>query len=394
MKPMHSTFITIALATVLAPACKGRLDVGASGSDRALELDGSSSSESSNPADASATSTDDHSSVAATGTSGNHDMTSSGADVASDASDVSQQQSGSSKGSTSAPEVSSTGDEGSTIAIEGSSTDAQNHSSAPTLSDPNGWLDEFDPVAAVPSSSATCPVGPLRPNTECDSSGLVCGYEFEDNYQECTCFGSGSGPAKWDCEYATANDLCSEVTVEPGTDCYGVIGLFCHRPPGIECFCSSQTEKWECDIPESVDVPAPPEAVAPTTIIAEMTESDRETWCEWYSTYLAGGPGHLPIEDCPVEDGHTAGCGCAAQSQAPCRALTPALSVSQCMANLAVSECALPVSSLSACFETARGGACDIDEFACLDYLASPNCAGTIFSNWSQGGHSCDVQVE
>lgn len=106
---------------------------------------------------------------------------------------------------------------------------------------------------------------------------------------------------------------------------------------------------------------------------------------------MAGGAGHLPIEDCPVEDGHTAGCGCSAQSQAPCRALTPTLSLSQCMANLAVSECALPVSSLSACFETARGGACDIDEFACLDYMAAPNCAGTIFSTWSQGGHSCDV---
>lgn len=86
---------------------------------------------------------------------------------------------------------------------------------------------------------------------------------------------SGGSP-KWECEYATANDLCSEATMEPGTDCFGVIGLVCCRPPGVECFCTGQTEKWECNIPESVDVPEPPSAVVPTTLIAEMTEPERQ----------------------------------------------------------------------------------------------------------------------
>lgn len=125
-------------ATALAPACKGRLDVGASGSDRALELDGSSSSENTSRADASATSNDGTSSVAAISTGDSPDATSSGAGAASDISHV--------------------------------------------------------------------------------SSEILSG-----------------GSPKWECEYATANDLCSEATMEPGTDCFGVIGLVCYRPPGVEC---------------------------------------------------------------------------------------------------------------------------------------------------------------
>lgn len=361
MRTMHSTAITITLVAALRStiACTDRLEVGDPTTGGGPASGGQTSS-----------------------SGGRH---SGGTSVTGGQAGASNENSGGSG-------ARSTG--GHSNATGGAASASGGFAGEPSTGSGGSWLDEFDPVDAVPLSSDGCPMGPLDPDTFCDSSGLVCGYEFEGNYQECTCFRKPSGAVRWDCDFATASDLCGDEVPEAGADCFGKIGLVCTYPPEIECACGGQTGTWECTNVESVEVPDPPSALDPTTTITEMTGQDREVWCDWYSTLMAGGPGHLPTPDLPVEGGFTQGAGCTAQPTAPCRVVTPVLSVAQCVANLALSECALPVSSLSACLETAQGGACSITEYSCLDYLAEPGCAGTIFVDWAPGGPSCDLRVE
>jgi hypothetical protein len=276
MRPIRATVITITLAAALTStfACNGQLDVGEPGSGGAAAIGGRTISTGGK---------------AETGGTQAGGVSSSGGQLSSSGG----------KASTGGNDSSGVG---------GSVTASGGWGGEPDSGSGGSWLDAFDPVEAVPLSSEGCPMGPLHPNSECNSVGQVCGYEFEGNYQECDCLRRGQGVAEWDCDYADSNDLCGEEVPEPGSDCFGVIGLSCWYPPGIECTCGGP-ETWECTNVESVEIPDPPASVDPTTIITEMSAQDREAWCEWFSTQMSGGPGHLPVSDLQVENGFTYGGG-------------------------------------------------------------------------------------
>jgi hypothetical protein len=363
MKKPPNTIFAITVASVLASAvsCSGQLDVGDSGTGGGAD---ESSSSGGNDASGGAPHAGGTGGLASTGGSTSEGGSASGGRSSGG---------GASGGSSSGGAAGGFGGE-----LVGGTDES--------------WLDQFDPVEAVSLSSEGCPMGPLRPDSLCASSGLVCGYEFEENYQECTCLHRSFGSLNWDCSYAEAHELCGETVPEPGADCYGVVGLVCFYPPGIECTCGGQMSTWECTNMEPGEITDPPSSVDTATTVADMTDEDLAAWCEWYSTNLAGA-GRLPVEDLDVEDGFTKGGGCASQSQAPCRVTMPVLSVSQCMAHLALSECSLPVATLSECFETSWAGPCGVTDLACANYLVEPSCNGTLFRDQS-GSPSCEVRVE
>lgn len=127
--------------------------------------------------------------------------------------------------------------------------------------------------------------------------------------------------------------------------------------------------------------------------MAELTEAERETWCEWYSGIAAGGPGHAPKADRPVEGGYATGAACSFDYDF-CGAALPRISVAQCMANLSLSECESPLSNLTGCVSDMFSRACTPFDYDCLDYLEAPNCAGSILLLATSVVDDCAVRVE
>ena len=261
------------------------------------------------------------------------------------------------------------------------------------------WVDGVTPTPAAPGSSEACPTGPQRPDGECDTDGLACLYRWESipgqaEFQQCYCTRSFGGGQAWQCFNGTNDPSCPSAKPADGSNCYGYLDLACFYPNDSECYCDASEQSWDCTaLYPAQEQPDPPEAVDPERVVAELTQEERENWCEWYSGLLAGGPGHAPIADRPVEAGCATGLACA-WDQRFCEAALPFLSVAQCVQNLGLSECESPLSNLSGCVIDMMDVQCGPFEYSCLDYFETPNCDGTIILHAADGGGGCSLRVE
>ena len=261
------------------------------------------------------------------------------------------------------------------------------------------WVDEITPTPAAPGSSEGCPMGPQYPDGACETEGLSCLYRWESlpgqaEYQQCYCTRSFGGGHAWQCFNGTNDPSCPIAEPEDGSDCYGFLDLGCSYPHEGECYCDASQQTWDCtDLYPEQEQPDPPEAVDPERLVADLTEAERESWCEWYSGLLAGGPGHAPIADRPVEDGCATGLACTWDERF-CEAALPSLSVAQCVQNLSLSECESPVSNLSGCVIDMLDVQCGPFEYSCLYYLETAACDGTIILHTPDGGGGCSLRVE
>jgi len=217
-------------------------------------------------------------------------------------------------------------------------------------------------------------------------------------YQECTCkrvLGGGQG---WDCySWGAEFAYCPSEPPAHETDCYGYIGLLCVYPPGLrECTCQDDPAIWDCPAVVEPDRPDPPEGVDPEQPVSDLSDEERDQWCDWYSTLAAGGPGRPPTRDRPVtEDGYTDGPGCIADIPG-CGAIVPVVSKAQCAANLELSECAAPIGLLTKCAGDVLSGGCRALDSECIDYFDTPGCDGTVASVGMEGvGRlDCSIKVE
>lgn len=274
----------------------------------------------------------------------------------------------------------------------GSSSDAGNGDTC--------WLDEFEPVAALPSSSEGCPMGPICPEAACETEGLTCRYFYESapesaSLEECYCIRTWNDHQIWSCYHgSTSADDCPREAPEHGSDCYGYFGVGCYYPPGLECSCSDSSETWDCPRPEPREVPDPPETLDPERLVGELSDEERATWCEWYSTIKWKGPGYPLVDDRPVENGYATGPACLMSFEF-CQAAVPTVSKAQCMANLSLSECEAPLKHLTGCAVDMYRD-CGPFDYNCLDYLESPHCEGTIVhrADSLNSDPSCDLRVE
>ncbi|HEU5077323.1 MAG TPA: hypothetical protein VFU02_24195 [Polyangiaceae bacterium] len=258
------------------------------------------------------------------------------------------------------------------------------------------WADEIQQVPAVSGSSEGCPTGPRAPDSECETDGLACRYQYGDgsalSQQQCYCVRTSGNSHVWRCFHGSADERCPAAPPEHGSDCYGYFGLGCVYPPEFECSCDSSEGTWDCPSSEIEQPPEPPETIDPTLLVAELTDEERQAWCEWYSGLHAGGPGHPPVADLPVEGGYArAACSI---SRVYCEAAIPALSVAQCVANLSLSACESPLSNLTGCAIDMIGLTCGPFDYSCLDYLETPDCAGSIILRADAVGAGCNVRVE
>jgi hypothetical protein len=146
-------------------------------------------------------------------------------------------------------------------------------------------------------------------------------------------------------------------------------------------------------MPPETEVADPPATVDPEVSIDAMTSQQQEDWCLWYAELAAGGPGHPATPDLPVNEAGTTTNG-ACRIGSYCQAVVPVLSAAQCAANLSLSECEVPLSMLSECVADVLGGFCSAAQYACVDFLDSPGCPGTIVAASSSGIPMCGVAVE
>lgn len=208
------------------------------------------------------------------------------------------------------------------------------------------------PVPPAPGSSEECPIGPVRDGDACETEGITCEYHREPPYQ-------------------------------PVAKC------FCTRASGDRQLwnCSSYTSRNELEFAE------PPETLDFERLVGELTDEEREIWCDWYSRLDPNDPNaHEPAADRPVVDGYVDGGACMFDTPF-CHANAPVLSKSQCIANLSLSECESPLSNLTQCATDVLGYSCAPFDYSCLDYLEAPNCDVTIITPFD-GETRCDVRVE
>jgi hypothetical protein len=128
-------------------------------------------------------------------------------------------------------------------------------------------------------------------------------------------------------------------------------------------------------------------SVDATTPVTELTPAERDAWCRWYLEVPPGAPD--PVNQ-PVDgNGYvpSAGYGGTKFYDAVC---LPIVSVAQCVSNLALGSCELPVSELTDCVSTVmvadlpapHGGG---------QYVSTPGCLGTIVSTAPTG---CTIRVQ
>lgn len=257
------------------------------------------------------------------------------------------------------------------------------------------WLDDVPPQEPVDGSDDDCPIGPLPPDGDCAELGQLCGYQWEGStYQECQCRRTSGGGQRWSCD-AFNGDLthCPTTAPEHDSDCYGFFGLVCPYPPSRECGCNSSTEVWDCPAPVEPERPDPPEDLDPERSITEMSDEERQQWCDWYSA-LAAGPGHPPVADVVVDESGYALAGCKFDVEG-CQAALAIVSRAQCIANLEQSECGAPLSLLTKCTGDMFSGGCGRADQECIEFFDTPQCSGTIVTlTFSPSASACPLKVE
>lgn len=239
---------------------------------------------------------------------------------------------------------------------------------------------------------SACPGTAPATDATCSSEGANCGYWTNDgnNYTECRCVAESATALGWDCIAGQASTPACPHDAQPtnGTSCFGFKGSLCPYPPRMVCSCDPNVSNpdWLCLDPNPV-LPGPTAMLDTSKPVSEISDADRQAFCEWFATGQAG-PGFPPPADMPpAADGTSGNTGCSYNNGAACRVEYPTpLPVNLCKANLALSTCKAPLSDLIDCAVTVFN-ACLPSPRGCGPYLASPGCPGTIIKPFnSQAG--------
>lgn len=272
---------------------------------------------------------------------------------------------------------------------------AGNDGSAPDSSFPvatNRWI----------GNPADCPGAPPATGSNCGPEDLICAYSYQNpnnpaqqEYEECGCREGCDVDApvlRWDC-YRNASvgfgGLCPSEQPEHGTSCFGLKGTTCYYPTEVECQCPNESgnDNWDCRT-QLVALAALPGTFPEDTRIRDLSDMDRQAWCEWLTAPEPGFPG--PAEVPPDPDGYYPAMGCATQSGTlgcPGILMPHNFPASACVANLALSSCQAPLGDLTDCVLTVRYQ--QRAPHGCARYLTAPNCGDTIIL--STGGSALDA---
>jgi hypothetical protein len=248
------------------------------------------------------------------------------------------------------------------------------------------------------SDSGPGPCPDSQPTGACTTQGQVCGY----GPVQCFCWGMDQTVfSNWNCLIPESSPNCPAEQPVTGSSCSGHADSNCFYPNMIACSCSlSGGGNWACA--EGV----PPQPPHPTTLdetkpINQLTDAEREAWCEWYLVAIQG-PG---LPDPPLSpltpDGLATQTGCTKGDifDGKCAAIIPELPPEYCKGNLALSTCEAPVSKLSDCVLTVVGGCWPAPNgYGCGSYMSTPGCAGTMAISFADGPDSgkgnCTVDVQ
>ena len=167
----------------------------------------------------------------------------------------------------------------------------------------------------------------------------------------------------------------------------------CFYPPYITCTCSIEgfDNAWHC---EDLSAPLIVDGTHPASIdemkrVRDLTDAERQTWCEWYAVLnsVYRPPLPLPPETPLTPHGYTTNQPCTVSAAGfQCRGAVPtSLPISYCKGNLALSECEAPLSELNDCVLTMQRE-CRPSPFGCAPYLGAPGCSGTIVTALGPNG--------
>jgi hypothetical protein len=243
-----------------------------------------------------------------------------------------------------------------------------------------------------------CPATPpLDPSPCTATEGQVCGYWWDvpdpahtyDSavYDEFGCFLNGQGSLVWGLLHTYHPNVaqgCPRAVIANGSDCWGSVGASCPSPPFQTCSCptGTTTPTWACTTPDGPPRPATGPDVDSSRPLTQLTPAERETWCRWYLTWLRnlqpGAPD--PLDTAVGSDGYIVNYGGWFGHEFYDYVCLPDISIAQCVSNLALNSCELPVSELTDCVSTVIGDSIPAPH-GCGKYLSTPGCPGTIVSN-------------
>ena len=271
----------------------------------------------------------------------------------------------------------------------GSASEGSTDGSA-TSGGTGGTSSAFDDIPPALGSSEVCPNGLITGQTACETDGVRCRYQYGSAYnQECWCSRIWGDQQIWGCMDWKNPERCPLEEPEDLSACDGFVGLACWYPRSGECACRGDTGVWDCPQNKFFEVADPPELPASDRLVAELTDEERDTWCEWYSLI----PHDVPPEDRPITGEYTEGVGCVYPVEF-CQAVLPRLSKSECIANLSLSDCEATMETLTGCVIDMFSNDCGPFEYSCLDYLETPDCAGTIVLGEFGEDLTCHVRVQ
>jgi hypothetical protein len=235
-------------------------------------------------------------------------------------------------------------------------------------------------------NAADCPSSAPESGSACTAAdGEICTYDPSSMHP------ADAGPPGW--YFCVAKDATqnfwvnidtNEEYVSTPTTCPAVQpaeGQSCTTPsdvtmgcgyPGAACYCGQDGKAtWHC-IDGSPKKPAAlPTALDPSKRVVDLTEDDRQAWCEWYDCNIVYSR-YVP----QVEGDHTVDPACAASDNLFENGTWAQLPLNLCMGNLRISTCEAKLQDLTDCLSTFRQdwpiGA------GCARYFATPGCSGTI----------------
>jgi hypothetical protein len=247
-------------------------------------------------------------------------------------------------------------------------------------------------------NGATCPASSPQENSNCDIPGSRCAYAGEDGGHGALfhCIPTSRQRSVWMLEgpYSpslgdgSGPDSCSSIQPIDGTSC--VLSRpqdVCTYVNGVYCDCKDSSTSgggptWSCTIkPPSGNASFPhPDTIDETLRIADLTDHQRKTWCEWYSCLPPDHhTGQIRLTDAPVQsDGYTVGDYCSIDPRYYANGSLPGyrLSIAQCEANLSFSRCGATLFELDDCILTMMNG--EPHPLGCGRYFDTEECAETI----------------